>query len=68
MRPTYLWVGEAGGWDGQVVQHVRAAADVLNRADALRVGRSEVFVLQREEEGAHRYTDEGKQAGACDIG
>mmetsp|Transcript_28037 Transcript_28037/g.71455 ORF Transcript_28037/g.71455 Transcript_28037/m.71455 type:complete len:480 (+) Transcript_28037:805-2244(+) len=31
----HLWVREAGRGDGQVVEHVRAAAHVLHRADAL---------------------------------
>ncbi len=33
-----LGVGEAGGGDGQVVEHVGAAAHVLHGADALRAG------------------------------
>ena len=41
----HLRVREAGGRDAEVVEHVRAAAHVLHRADALRAGRVRQHVL-----------------------
>ena len=41
----HLRVGEAGGGDAEVVQHVRPPAHVLHRADALRARRVRQHVL-----------------------